>query len=336
MKTGYALVSEQWEEVVKQALQEFFVYAPIKQWGEVDYKLIRSADIPFIIYNYPRPLTPLKAFLLPIKENVTVQELNKKQIILGVPSCDLHALQLLDSIYLDKSLPDIIYQRRRENTLLFGSDCHFILENCHCSAYGLKPYPEKNQDIILNKMGDKVFIQSSSKKGKEFIKNIADLTSLLEADEEFLSEIQAVREKVLSNLDLKNKKTPDHQATGMIVQKNQVTTWKKYASQCVSCGACAAICPTCSCFQLIDRPGFEKIRNLDTCQYPGFEKVASGEDPLRPLINRLKNRYLCKYVWKTERFKSLACTGCGRCIDACIGKINKNELILELMETDLA
>ena len=31
-----------------------------------------------------------------------------------------------------------------------------------------------------------------------------------------------------------------------------------------------------------------------------------------------------------EKFSSLACTGCGRCIDACIGKINKNEIFMEL------
>jgi ferredoxin len=52
-----------------------------------------------------------------------------------------------------------------------------------------------------------------------------------------------------------------------------------YSADCVSCGACAAICPTCTCFLLIDRPDFEKIRQLDACQYPGFERVAAGEDP---------------------------------------------------------
>jgi ferredoxin len=28
----------------------------------------------------------------------------------------------------------------------------------------------------------------------------------------------------------------------------------------------------------------------------------------------------------------MACTGCGRCIEACIGKINKNELFMELTQ----
>ncbi|MFW6095455.1 MAG: 4Fe-4S dicluster domain-containing protein [Bacteroidota bacterium] len=81
---------------------------------------------------------------------------------------------------------------------------------------------------------------------------------------------------------------------------------------------------------LLERRNFEKVKHLDACQYPGFEKVAAGEDPLAPLHKRFYNRYMCKYVWKPDGFESTACTGCGRCIEACIGNINKNELFLEL------
>ena len=33
-------------------------------------------------------------------------------------------------------------------------------------------------------------------------------------------------------------------------------------------------------FSLIDKPGFEKVKQMDACQYPGFERVAGGEDAL--------------------------------------------------------
>jgi ferredoxin len=72
------------------------------------------------------------------------------------------------------------------------------------------------------------------------------------------------------------------------------------------------------------------VKQNDACQYPGFERVAGGEDPLHELPGRFRNRYMCKYCWRPRKFKSLACTGCGRCIEACIGKINKNELFTEL------
>jgi Fe-S oxidoreductase len=41
---------------------------------------------------------------------------------------------------------------------------------------------------------------------------------------------------------------------------------------------------------------------------------------------------MCKYVWKPAQFHTKACTGCGRCTEACIGGINKNELIHELVQ----
>lgn len=127
-----------------------------------------------------------------------------------------------------------------------------------------------------------------------------------------------------------NGKLPDYENTGKLVDAAHEDIWKKYAANCVSCGACSAICPSCSCFLLIDKPGFEKIRQLDTCQYPGFERVAGGEDALGPLPERFRNRYMCKYVWKPQKYDLKACTGCGRCIETCIGDINKNELFMEL------
>jgi len=123
---------------------------------------------------------------------------------------------------------------------------------------------------------------------------------------------------------------PDYSKTGELVAGAKPGIWKKYSSRCVSCGACTVICPTCSCFLLIDKPGFEKIKQQDACQYPGFERVAGGEDPLFRLSDRFRNRYMCKYVWKPQKFRASACTGCGRCTEACIGKIDKNELFLEL------
>ena len=60
--------------------------------------------------------------------------------------------------------------------------------------------------------------------------------------------------------------------------------------------------------------------------------MAAGEDPLKKLTTRFRNRYLCKYVWKSARFEAQACTGCGRCIDGCIGDINKNEMFTEMVE----
>ena len=147
-----------------------------------------------------------------------------------------------------------------------------------------------------------------------------------------MQELQQLREQMVAELNEVNSSLPDAEMTGGLIKSTGRDIWEKYASSCVSCGACATICPTCTCFLLIDRPGFEKIRQLDACQYPAFERVAAGEDPLANKWIRFRNRYMCKYVWKPAHYDTLACTGCGRCTDACIGAINKNELIVELCQ----
>ncbi len=174
-------------------------------------------------------------------------------------------------------------------------------------------------------------LEINSDKGENFINELKKYTEdLKETTEKEIQEIFDKRKQITEQLDKQNKDLPDYTKTGELINNSGEEIWKKYSETCVSCGACAAICPTCTCFLLLEKPGFEKVRQLDACQYPGFEKVAAGEDPLGELYKRFYNRYMCKYVWKPEKFESLACTGCGRCIEACIGNINKNELFMEL------
>ena len=168
-----------------------------------------------------------------------------------------------------------------------------------------------------------------TQKGETFLKNLGIILST-HPENGLLQSLQERQAEVKELLSQQNQKLPGYEETSKLIKASQNGLWKKYAADCVSCGACSAICPTCSCFLLIDRPGFEKIRQLDTCQYPGFERVAGGEDSLGQLGDRFQNRYLCKYVYKPVKYELKACTGCGRCIETCIGRISKNELFMEL------
>jgi ferredoxin len=319
---------EEWDKALEELSESHTIFANVSNDFGQDYELMRPADIIRIIYNKPKPATSLKSFFLPVKENVTSDKKGgKPRIIIGVPNCDIEGICLLDEIYLDKDFNDIFYRKRREETLLISSDCFGIQEHCHCLSYGFKPYSTSNADLAIIHLNELIIFRIITEKGSDFINKIPLATPL--DDKEILSAIEKEHLATESLLSTANKGLPDYKTTGKIVAEAKNETWNKYSSHCVSCGACATICPTCTCFLLIDKPGFEKVKQLDACQYPGFERVAGGEDALFELQNRFRNRYMCKYVWKPEKFKSLACTGCGRCIEACIGKINKNELFME-------
>ena len=323
----YTVTEKQWVEYLSDFLLDSQVYAPIKKEKSIDFEELTPRKLDFVYYDGNTPITPLKAFLFPVKENVVNLKKPQSRIIIGVPNCDLAALNLLDNIYLGEEFRDPTYKENRENTIIFGKDCYQYKDSCHCTAYHLKPYPEKNCDVSMSLSDGLFYLTPMSKKGEELLEKYRITKN--EGSEELPEKILQKRNGMMESLQELNKDLPDEIASRRGIEIENVELWKKHASTCVSCGACSFICPTCHCFLLIDKENFEKVKNWDVCQFPSFAKVAAGEDPLKKLYDRLKYRYLCKFIYKPDMFKAIACTGCGRCTDTCIGKINKNEVIKE-------
>ena len=114
--------------------------------------------------------------------------------------------------------------------------------------------------------------------------------------------------------------------------------WQKFAADCVECGACTNICPTCYCFYLYDQvlgpAEFERLRTWDSCLLSTYHRMAGGPSmklsPRPRLSSRLANRVLHKFTYSPEQCGLLGCVGCGRCIDACLGAIDIREVVQEL------
>lgn len=332
MQKAIKINREEWERLlIRLSDSGERLYAPVRTDGSFDYKPIQKENIGDIVYNEAKPISPLKIFFLPFRLNVSGEEkLPPRTIIIGAPSCDIEGLRLLDAIYVDEDYTDETYLLRRQNSIIIGAACHKTAENCHCTSYGVDPWPGAGSDMSMSMVNDSIILSAISEKGGELMKEIKKLATSVEPGDEDMAGITGLQESVATELRDMNDGLPGSSETGTLVKEAEPDFWKRHSSECVSCGACSAICPSCTCFLLIDRPGFEKIKQQDTCQYPAFERVAGGDDPLKELSVRFHNRYMCKFVWKPERFDVLACTGCGRCIDTCIAGINKNEVIMDM------
>jgi ferredoxin len=326
------LSRKEWDKVLEKLILSHTVFATVNNGSGQDYEIIKPVDIENISYNIPKPSTSLKTFFLPVSENVTsIFDPARPVLIIGTPNCDIEGLCLLDEIYLDDEFKDTAFAKRRENSIVISSDCFVTCEHCHCTSYNIEPFSTRTADLAIIALNDFVYFRIISRKGEDFLINNTSAKELTGSSADIL--IEKKHSETRSILKEKNKSLPDQFTTAGLIESSLRDIWNKYAMKCVSCGACNTICPTCSCFLLIDKPGFEKVRHMDACQYPGFERVAGGEDPLMEIGNRFRNRYMCKYLWKSKKFRSVACTGCGRCIEACIGRINKNELIIELQNS---
>ena len=123
------------------------------------------------------------------------------------------------------------------------------------------------------------------------------------------------------------------------MRRSEQAGWRKESAECVGCGACTHICPTCYCLILNDESNsgqFIKVRSYDSCQWQGYARVAGGATPRPKMTDRFRNRYLCKFIYMQGDFGRLGCTGCGRCTDACPAGIDFRSAVKNLLDRPAA
>ena len=107
--------------------------------------------------------------------------------------------------------------------------------------------------------------------------------------------------------------------------------WEDLAADCVECGACNFICCTCHCFLLADGVDAHRCpartKQWDSCLLPNFARTAGGGNPRPRRAERLRNRFDKKFNFAPDVLGFYACDGCGRCTEACIGKIDILEVL---------
>ena len=78
--------------------------------------------------------------------------------------------------------------------------------------------------------------------------------------------------------------------------------WQEVGDNCLGCGACTLLCPSCYCFNVHDRidldlEGGERVRTWDSCQFDQFTKVAGGDDFRDNQADRQRHRFFRKYKY---------------------------------------
>lgn len=284
-----------------------------------------------------RPVEPLKEFFLSSREKVAsfpqlFSKDIKPRIIVGAKDCDIRSLtEIQDNIYLKGTIEDPFYKERREKYYIITVDCPEPAETCFCNLVEGRPYPLMGGDINLSFGNQGIIVDVLSGKGEELVDKMGDLFK--EIPEAELKQ----REKTRADAEHKLAKiNPDEIPFDLDTRiERQLDTgfWHKALANCVDCQACERICPTCYCFLLYDIPGskgFDRVKVLDWCYHAAYGRVGGGANPLAHFSHRLRNRFECKFMSFVRNFKVMACTGCGRCIAACTGKIDIREVLRSL------
>ncbi len=330
--------------LLKKLLKENVIYAPMQIEENLYWQRLSPDGLENIVYGQIRTVEPLKPFLFHLKETVasypTAKAKSKKTppktIIVGAKACDLRALAVLDDVFKEGDFKDLFYIANRENTLIISSDCSSCGETCFCCLVDLTPYPATGFDLNLSRIADGFVLEVGSSRGEQLIKENEFVFQ--EASSHMVKERDDVRAEVLNQVKKQNEEYDVGKSYQEIVKNNfQSEVWKTEAEKCVECAACNQVCPTCYCFLLYDQAsgaeqtaGYEKVRVWDACQYPKFSQVAGGANPRKRRAERLRHRYAHKFDYFLENFDIVACTGCGRCIQACPGKIDMREVLSKI------
>lgn len=315
--------------------REGFEYYPYK---------LRSPDNEFKYFGY-RPSHPLKTFLFagrlkvaeyPATEHKEPVISREPVYIVGAAACDVESLRSLDAVFLQEEFTDIFYRERRNNSFLITNDCTEPRETCFCTLVGHDPYTKEGFDLNLSRVENGFIIESGSEKGKEVMEKNASLFSV--AGEQQLGLRDEQRSETTRKVGELNKDYVFSKSRREILEtQRESDDWFEHVRTCIECGACLFACPTCHCFLLYDQEGsagkFQRIKKWDVCAYAGFTRMAGGGSPRLGLMERFRHRYLHKFEYYPTNFGFEACTGCGRCIKGCPGKIDLRK-VLKAMGTE--
>jgi formate hydrogenlyase subunit 6/NADH:ubiquinone oxidoreductase subunit I len=250
--------------------------------------------------------------------------------LIGVRSCDLAGIQIQDRVFLEGERCDPIYRDRREGSFILVANCTAPCDTCFCTSMGTGPKATGGFDLALTEVEDHFLMEIGSPTGEEVMGKLdwqAVSKTITKAAE---SALEAAEKKITLNLP-----HPERLESELLGNLDH-PQWDDVASRCLSCGSCTQVCPTCFCWDAVDKtslPGDTVIRERlwDSCFNPDYSYVAHGNT--RPNTRARYRQWLShKFASWYEQFGSSGCVGCGRCITWCPAEINHLEEIATIRQ----
>jgi sulfhydrogenase subunit beta (sulfur reductase) len=312
------------------------IIAPVREGERVAFEKVSSPEE--LADDYIQAVTSAKAAVFPRHEQLLRYRFAGKDIevdentpqaartvLFGVHPCDAASLATLKAVFTWDS-SDVCSETKLAATTVIGLSCTRGDDYCFCTSVGGSPGATRGSDILLTPLdGSQYLAEILTDKGRSVIQLAPQL---------FTAADGADKEKLLA-------KIPVRFAAEQVTQKlpalfYQSEAWTEASLRCLGCGACAFVCPTCSCFDIQDehnRHGGVRLRCWDSCGFSLFTLHASGHNPRSKQSERWRQRVMHKFSYQPERLGVLGCVGCGRCSRSCPVDMNLAEHVQALAET---
>ena len=248
--------------------------------------------------------------------------------VIGVRSCDLHALAVQDRVFLEGPYVDPAYKARRERLFLVAINCRRAAATCFCHSMHTGPAVTLAHDLSLTELDDRFAVQIGSERGGEILDSVT-WTPCTQAEIDRARELPQQLERDMHQrsaaVDPSGEPRPRSLDTSdirdLLLGNLTHPRWQQVAERCLSCANCTMVCPTCFCStveEVADLTGdhVQRERTWASCFTTEHSHLSAGA-VRNTTASRYRQWLTHKLATWIDQYGTSGCVGCGRCITWC-------------------
>jgi ferredoxin len=237
-----------------------------------------------------------------------------RRAVIGVRSCDLHALAIQDRVFLGGAFKDPEYAARREGLFLVAVNCSRSAPTCFCASMNTGPAVTGGADVVLTELADGFVARVGTDSGGGALAGIV-------TRECTPGELAASAELPGRAAAQQTRRISAGTVHATLMNNLEHPRWDDVARRCLSCTNCTMVCPTCFCStvnEVTDLAGEKTARERVWESCFNEEHSHAAGCAVHPTTKSRYRQWLThKLATWIDQFGSSGCVGCGRCITWC-------------------